>query len=310
MTESAQGRSVDFQDPANDGLAALEAEVTTDIATARLVRFNMCHAPNHDFQPKQRYWIDLCLSARPIKARASYPDIWGAHRYEPMGDLFIVPPGRRMHIRGDAGVEQVSIVCEIEADSVDRWLSVGVDWTDRKLAAALDVTSQPMRFCLARLASEARHGGIGSEAISKALVDQLAVEVARYCEDVSEEPLTGGLASWRLRLIDERIQSFASPPSLEELAILCSMSKRQLTRAFRSSRGVSVGDYVASVRLDAARRLLATDRNIKAIAFDLGFASPSAFSNAFRRLTGLTPRQFRARQLRGMAMTDKGSKGE
>jgi AraC family transcriptional regulator len=50
---------------------------------------------------------------------------------------------------------------------------------------------------------------------------------------------------------------------------------------------------VAHCRLDNAKRLLATDQSVKAIAYSLGFASPSSFCFAFRRATGETPRQFR-----------------
>jgi AraC family transcriptional regulator len=68
---------------------------------------------------------------------------------------------------------------------------------------------------------------------------------------------------------------------------------RQLTRGFRASRGCSIGDYIASRRLDHAKQLLATGQSVKAIAYSLGFASPSSFCFAFRRATGQTPREFR-----------------
>jgi AraC family transcriptional regulator len=68
---------------------------------------------------------------------------------------------------------------------------------------------------------------------------------------------------------------------------------RQLTRGFHGSRGCSVGDYIANLRLDHAKRLLSTDQSIKAIAQALGFSSPSSFCSAFRRATLETPMQFR-----------------
>jgi AraC family transcriptional regulator len=109
----------------------------------------------------------------------------------------------------------------------------------------------------------------------------------------------GGLAGWRLRLIEERLQSSADAPTLAELAALCGLSVRQLTRGFRASRGCSIGDHIASSRVDHARRLLAGDHSVKAIAYTLGFASPSSFCFAFRRATGHTPREYRQRVVRG-----------
>jgi AraC-like DNA-binding protein len=48
--------------------------------------------------------------------------------------------------------------------------------------------------------------------------------------------------------------------------------------------------------LDHAESLLLAGRDVKEVAFTLGFASASAFSTAFRRARGCSPEQWRARQ--------------
>jgi len=106
------------------------------------------------------------------------------------------------------------------------------------------------------------------------------------------------LAPWRLRIIDDRLAACRAAPTLTELAGLCRLSVRQLTRGFRASRGCSIGEYVARSQLDHAKQLLATEESIKSIAYSMGFTSPSNFSTAFRRATGQTPRQFRQSELR------------
>jgi AraC family transcriptional regulator len=70
---------------------------------------------------------------------------------------------------------------------------------------------------------------------------------------------------------------------------------RQLSRSFRASQGRSLGDYISAVRIERARKMLATDQSIKAIGLTLGFSSPSSFSFAFRRATGETPSDYRTR---------------
>ena len=146
-----------------------------------------------------------------------------------------------------------------------------------------------------RLVEEARHPGFASQLIVELIAVQLAVELSRYWAAIAEGPVTGGLAPWRLRLIDERLREVRAVPTLAELAGLCRLSVRQLTRGFRASRGCSIGDYVAQSQVDHARRLLATDQPVKAIAYSLGFSSPSKLALAFRRRTGETPREFRRR---------------
>jgi AraC family transcriptional regulator len=97
-----------------------------------------------------------------------------------------------------------------------------------------------------------------------------------------------------LRLIDERLADLRQVPTLSELAALCKLSVRQLTRGFRASRGLSIGDHVAAIRIERAKQLLVSDLNIKSIAHMSGFASPSAFCFAFRHASGMTPGEFRA----------------
>jgi AraC family transcriptional regulator len=106
--------------------------------------------------------------------------------------------------------------------------------------------------------------------------------------------MTGELARWRLLAIDEPLNDAQEIPTLSELAALCKLSVRQLTRGFRASHGCSIGDYIANSRIERAKRLLASDQSIKTIAYSLGFNSSSGFCSAFRRATGMTPGEFRA----------------
>lgn len=275
-----------------------EAELSIPHGTARIMRFSNTQPTNHIFRRDEHYWLDLCLSPRPEKARGCYFERWGPHRFERLGEIILIPPGEALHVRTEAGENQASIVCEIHAQAVDRWLDGGLEWTDRRLEGGLDIVHPHIRSCLARLAQEAYRGGTGSSTLAELIGGQLAIEVARYCEAIAEGPIMGGLASWRLRLIDERLQRGGAPPSLEELAALCNLSIRQLTRGFRSSRGCTIGDHIAQTRIEMAKRLLISEDSIKSIAFALGFVSPSSFSYAFGRATGVTPLRFRQSQLR------------
>ncbi len=145
-----------------------------------------------------------------------------------------------------------------------------------------------------RLNEELKRPSSGSAELCNAIVAQLAIELARHFAAASAADTKGGLASWRLRLVDERI---ADPgeiyPTAAELASLCRLSPRQFGRAFRASRGSSISDYLAQARTEAAKRRLFTTDSLTQIANALGYASQSSFSAAFRRSTGTTPGQFR-----------------
>jgi AraC family transcriptional regulator len=269
-------------------------EVRVAVATAQLVQFHFTDPIDIIMFDREAYWLDLCLEPRPPNARACYLDHWAAQRFERMGKVYLLPPGETIQTRSDGGASHTSILCHLHPEALSRWFDGELKWTCRRLEASLDIPDGNVRGVLFRLADEMRHPGFASEMLVELLAAQLAIELGRYFVQFDEIPLTGELARWRLDLIDERLRDAQEVPTLSELAALCNLSVRQLTRGFRASRGCSIGDYVASRRIECAKRLLAGDQNVKTIAYSLGFNSPSGFCFAFRRATGMTPGEFRA----------------
>ena len=145
-----------------------------------------------------------------------------------------------------------------------------------------------------RLNHEARRPQEGTAELCEAIVRQIAIELARYLAAAKAPDTKGGLASWRLRVIDARIADEDQPyPTASDLAGLCRLSERQFSRAFRASRGCCISVYLSHSRIEAAKRRLYTGQSIAEIAASLGFATQSSFTAAFRRSTGITPAQFR-----------------
>jgi AraC family transcriptional regulator len=281
----------------SEALMTVDAEIRVPIALTQLVRFHMTRPADNILRDEETYWLDMCLTPRPRNARACYRDRWAPHRFERIGRVFLLPPGETMQVRSDGGPSQASVLCHLRPEPLRQWFDSDLEWTDRRVEAGLDIPDVNIRRLLLRLAEEMRSPGFASAALVELLVAQMAIELGRYCVAVKEGSATGGLAPWRLRLIDERLREVREAPTLSELAAICNMSVRQLTRAFRASRGHSIGDHVAQCRIDNAKRLLGTDESVKGIAYSLGFASPSSFSFAFRCATGQTPREFRERVL-------------
>jgi AraC family transcriptional regulator len=281
-----------------NGIMTIEAELRVPAATLQVVHYLFVEPISGAMREDEDYRLDLCLSPRPRNARACYSDRWAPHRFERLGPVWLLPPGETLQACSDGGRRQRSLVCHVRSEQMRAWLQGDLEWTDRRLTAILDIPDANIRGLLLRLAAEVRQPGFASEMLVELICAQIAIELGRYCAAVNEGPVTGGLAPWRLRLIDERLHEVQAAPTLAELADLCKLSVRQLTRGFRTSRGRSIGDHVAHSRLEHAKRMLAGDQSVKAIAYSLGFSSPSSFSYAFRRVLGETPRQFRQRVLR------------
>jgi AraC-like DNA-binding protein/mannose-6-phosphate isomerase-like protein (cupin superfamily) len=98
-----------------------------------------------------------------------------------------------------------------------------------------------------------------------------------------------------MRYIDGRVTQVFS---IEEVARHVGLSPRQFREQFRREVGFPPVEYLERQRVEAAKRLLVEpDATVKGIAFALGFGGSSYFAAVFKRFTGKTPRQFRARTL-------------
>ncbi|MET0251060.1 MAG: helix-turn-helix transcriptional regulator [Novosphingobium sp.] len=268
----------------------VEAELAKAGLIARIVRYDIPN-PTVTLFRDLAFQINMCLTPRPLDARGCYHRRWGPHRFERLGDVFVVPPGEELLIKGGS-IRQASLLCEVPPRTVIALVG-DLAWNDRQLSATLDLPSATVRALLNRLAGEVRHPGFASDQMLKMLGGELAIELARFCLELHGRPATGGLAAWRLRLIDARLA--AQPAAaLADLAGLCGLSVRQLTRGFKVSRGCSIGDYIEQRRMEAAKRLLLAGESVKSVAFATGYASPSSFTYAFRRGLGMSPTRFRS----------------
>ena len=89
-------------------------------------------------------------------------------------------------------------------------------------------------------------------------------------------------------------REYVNPPSLPMLAKQLGISETQLKSGFKSLNGTTVLQYCINKRIDAAKLLLNENRHsISEIGDIVGYQDHSAFSRAFRRLAGCTPREWR-----------------
>lgn len=79
---------------------------------------------------------------------------------------------------------------------------------------------------------------------------------------------------------------------LDEWAVAAGMSRRTFTRIFRNETGVTFATWRQNVRLIEAMSRLSTGKSVTAVAFDVGYSSPSAFTAMFRRAFGVPPTQY------------------
>jgi len=79
---------------------------------------------------------------------------------------------------------------------------------------------------------------------------------------------------------------------LDDWAVAAGMSRRTFTRVFRQETGATFASWRQNVRLIEAMSRLSTGQSVTAVAFDVGYSSPSAFTAMFRRAFGVPPTQY------------------
>lgn len=95
--------------------------------------------------------------------------------------------------------------------------------------------------------------------------------------------------------------------SIPQIAAHFFYSREYVSRIFKQYYNISIGDYIALRRTDHARMLLEEGKSISAAFQACGYHSMSAFINAFKKSTGMTPSKYR-QQYAGALTINKAAK--
>jgi AraC family transcriptional regulator len=245
-----------------------------------------------ELRSENLHYFDFSLSGRPKGAWGRFPDAFS--ELERVGKLLFVPARHRYNGQGGSG-RQRSIIVFFKAPAQFGDEPVFGEELEPVLRNCLHLQGRTVTDLMIRIGRETQEPGMASELILEGLGLTLLGETARLLHGFrSARAYKGGLAAWRLKLIEERLRDGGSQSTLTELASLCGISRRHLIRAFREQTGQTIGSFVQQITTERARRLLVdSDDSIKVVAAKLGFSSSAAFATAFRRSCGVSPRQFR-----------------
>ena len=173
----------------------VEAQVRIGMGHVALVRERYA-APIDIAGIGRDHHLQLSLLASPYRPLGCYPDHWGPHRFERMGDLFMVPAQASLRARSDCSAQR-SIVCHLERDLVTEWFDTGSEWTEQRLVGSLDITSGEVRRLMFRIAGELHSPGFASEAMIELIAAQACIELSRYFRGLDMSMPGGGLAPWQ-----------------------------------------------------------------------------------------------------------------
>jgi AraC-like DNA-binding protein len=128
-------------------------------------------------------------------------------------------------------------------------------------------------------------------------VEEENSKIKKYEKSSLTEERAGDKLNQLLELMENEKVFMRSDLTLQKLANMLSISPHHLSQILNDRINQNFFDFINSYRIEEAKRLLSSQEGelltILAIAEEVGFNSKSAFNNAFKKNTGLTPTQFK-----------------
>jgi AraC family transcriptional regulator len=240
----------------------------------------------------------LVLSVRPPeKMNLRYAGI-KRDRPLPAGSITVVPAGSSVLVHWLGSADALFVY--LEPRLVAR-IATQVFAFDpvRTLVPPLDGLSLPqIRSVMLAVDAELSSGGLGGPLLIESLANILSVRLIRLITGRYRLPASGDGVLSRLRLhnvIEYIMENLGGNPTLEQMAAVAHLSPYHFARQFKAATGLAPHQYLISRRIERAQHLLRTDDDLglAEVALRVGFSDQSKFSFHFKRLVGLTPRQFR-----------------
>ena len=92
--------------------------------------------------------------------------------------------------------------------------------------------------------------------------------------------------------------------SVDQLATMFALGRRSLERRFKKATSNTLVEYMQRVKIEAAKMSLETSReNVNEVMYNVGYTDPKAFRVTFKRITGLSPVQYRSKYNRELLVS-------
>jgi AraC family transcriptional regulator len=254
------------------------------------------HFPDRvEAPPIARHEIVLVLGGTGIVRRRTEGVGWEAFVVRP-GYMALTPAGMSQTLLKQTRSRAVHLYLESLPPAR---LDGALERAEIRLLPRFGVPDPFVNGVVHTLLGEARAAGFCGRLFVEQLETTLWLHLAR-AHASRLPPMPAGrapLAAWQLRRLRERmLEDLAADLSLADLAALVGLSTHHLCRAFRARTGMPPYRYFLSLRIERARQLLeAGGANVTEVAQAVGYDDPNQFTRVFRRLTGMTPRDFRRR---------------
>jgi AraC family transcriptional regulator len=246
--------------------------------------------------PPVSYHCLVLLSRPPKKLDVRYE---GVKRDMPpaAGSIAAVPAGSSQLVRWQGSKDDLLIYLEPRLVARVAAESFGFDSSRTVMPPLYGLNVLELRSAMLAVDAELGAGGVGGSLLVESLANVLAVQLIRHITGPRRlnASADGALPRHKLRRVIEYImENLGGSPTLEQMAAVVHLSAYHFARQFKAATGLAPHQYVISRRVERAQHLLRTNGGLGLgeVAFRSGFANQSHFCFHFKRIVGITPRQF------------------
>ena len=145
-----------------------------------------------------------------------------------------------------------------------------------------------------RLIAEMRVKGVGQHVLCTGIAMELLAEFGRG--KATAPVLMADTELSIRRSMDEMCKNYKENCSVDEYAQRCNMSVGWFIRQFKAFTGRSPQQFIIGIRMNKARQLLEdTTFRVSEVSLQVGYDNPLYFSRLFKKTTGDSPSEYRAR---------------
>jgi len=239
----------------------------------------------------------LVLTIRPAERLHVRYDGVRLDRPPVAGSINVIPAGSSVLWRRQGSMDALfidlepSLVARVAAESFD------FDSSRAVLPPLYGMNVPELRSAMLAVDAELMAGSVGGSLLAESFATVLAVHLIRHITGPNRElaAADGVLPHHKLRRVIEYImENLEGNPTLAQMAAVVHLSPYHFARQFEAATGLAPHQYVIARRIERAQELLRTDGELgmAEVAFRSGFANQSHFCLHFRRIVGVTPRQF------------------
>lgn len=231
----------------------------------------------------------------------------GWHRHELAG-FALTLRGSSSETFTNIGVERMECGLLVRPAGERHWDSIGEQgatcfliemstaWLNDvpRLAEILRTPSFHQQGTITLLAKRAYREWLLNDTASAIAIQASVLEIAAHL--IREQEANNGAQPpvWLKRVKQRLDDAFTETPSLSELAEIGGVHPTHLARHFRRHYRSTIGEYLRQRRVDAAMEMLVEKEiPLTEVALEFGFSSHGHLCTVFKRLTGMTPSEFR-----------------